>query len=106
MRQPAERQRMEPIFGAVLPDRAALPRLRRRDNFPFSVGGRVAKARDVRVRRGAHFRRSPVRRAGLRVAAWRARLGLSQSQFADGVIAGYQWHRWFDLAADAPEMRA
>jgi hypothetical protein len=54
----------------------------------FSVRGRIAKARDVRLHRGAHLYRDLVRRTDLRMGARRARLGLGLDAYrqAEGKI--------------------
>src|SRR5580700_5557025 len=77
MRQSAERLSLGTLLGALLLDGDPVSAVRRRGNFSISVGGRAAPPGDVRLRRGAYLHRDSWRRASVRMAARRARLGLA-----------------------------
>src|SRR5277367_4289875 len=77
MRQPPQRLGLGALLGALLPDGDPVFTVRRRGDFSVSVGGRVAAARDVRIRRGSHLHRDSKHWASLRMAARRTRLGLA-----------------------------
>src|ERR1700678_3749550 len=77
MGQSAERLGVGALLGAFLPDGDPVSAVRRRGDFSVSVGGRAAPPWDVRLRRGAHLHRDSFGRAAVRMAARRARLGLT-----------------------------
>src|SRR5208283_6127182 len=78
VRQPVERLGVGALLGALLPDRNPVSDLRCRGDFSLSVGGRAALPGNVRLCRGVDLHRDSWRRAALRLAARRARLGLTE----------------------------